>query len=41
MAQLGISFSTVRTHINNILAKFNAHNITHARVLALHMGLLD
>ena len=38
---LGISFSTVRTHINNILVKFQARNITQACVLALHMGLLD
>lgn len=41
VTNLGISFSTVRTHINNILAKFQARNITHACVLALHMGLLD
>jgi DNA-binding CsgD family transcriptional regulator len=41
VSSLGISFSTVRTHINNILAKFQARNMTHACVLALHMGLLD
>ena len=41
VTNLGISFSTVRTHINNILTKFQARNMTHACVLALHMGLLD
>ena len=41
VTDLGISFSTVRTHINNILTKLQARNTTHACVLALHMGLLN
>ena len=38
--KLNISFGTVRTHINNILHKLNAHNVTHACAIALQSKII-
>ena len=39
-AMLGISVSTVRNHMRNIIHKLAAANRTHAVALALHRGLV-
>lgn len=38
--KLNISFSTVRTHINNILRKLSARNVTHACVIAIQSKII-
>ena len=39
--ELNISEQTVKSRIKNILAKLNAHNRSHAVVLAMKRGFLD
>lgn len=40
-ASLGISESTVKNHINNILSKLDASDRTHAVMIALQRGMID
>ena len=39
--QLGISAETVKAHVSNILAKFDADGRTHAVAIALREGIID
>lgn len=39
--ELNVSEQTVKSRIKNILAKLNAHNRSHAVVLAMKRGFLD
>jgi DNA-binding CsgD family transcriptional regulator len=39
--ELGISPTTVRTHVRNALRKLHARNRPHGVALAMHLGLLD
>jgi DNA-binding CsgD family transcriptional regulator len=38
---LGISRDTVDAHMRNILLKLNAHDRTHAVLIAMRRGILD
>ena len=40
-AQMGVRYSTIRTHIQNILTKLGAHSKLEAVALAMHEGLVN